>query len=103
MVGSIFSGTAALLVHKELSHRERLSAKWALAGKQALNVGEHPTTRAISNSFFYVYHPRISLDMIRKGRSGSSCVMEKCKRECEYGKSKIALSPWPKWKLKESV
>ena len=32
MVGSIVSGTGALLLHKQLSHRERLSAKWELAG-----------------------------------------------------------------------
>jgi hypothetical protein len=32
-VGSIVSGTGFLLIHRELSHRERLSKKWVLREK----------------------------------------------------------------------
>ena len=31
LVGSVVSGASFLLIHRELSHRERLSTRWILA------------------------------------------------------------------------
>jgi hypothetical protein len=33
LVGSVVSGSGFLLIHRELSHRERLSNRWLLAEK----------------------------------------------------------------------
>lgn len=41
LVGSVVSGTGFLLIHRELSHRERLTKKWLLREKieeEAMNM-----------------------------------------------------------------